>query len=66
MDEIMRMVHRAVALDFLASGSRKFRRFIREEEVQIDDPVKFPVGKMVKITVEYVDENINIEDATND
>jgi hypothetical protein len=62
MDEIMRMVYRAIALDFFASGNTKNRKYIHEAEVQGDDPVAFPKGKVVKITVQYINEEDIVED----
>jgi hypothetical protein len=65
MREIIRKILIAIALDFLSSSSGTgsvYRRYIHEEEMQGDDPVKLPAGKVVKITVEYFDENKIKED----
>jgi len=65
MREIIRKILIAIALDFFCSTSGTksvYRKYIHEEEMQGDDPVKLPTGKVIKITVEYFDEDKIKED----
>jgi len=59
MSDIFRKLLAALVVVFLESGSQKTKTYFYRETLQegLDDQIHMKEGKVVRVTMEYIDEN---------
>ena len=56
MYDSFRLVLAGAARDFLEGGVTRSRYYFRADDLEVDDPVTLPNGKVILVTFEYIDE----------
>ena len=57
MYNVWQFLMRTVGAYFVDDGAKKSVSYLRKQDVMLDDELTIPVGKVIRVTVEYVDES---------